>query len=123
MRVGDGHGGQNATRGTAKNELTQSRMPVSAHYDEIRRHICRVGQDSVWNIQIGGYDALDFDFQAMAGEMVCDVSAGNFVTLDIGPDGHHFDCPCACKKWVGIGDGAGSVTATIPADQDMIEPN
>ena len=96
-------------------------MAVSAHHYEVRRNIRRARQNCVWDIHISNGDFLKLDIEAMTGEMICDISTGNFGAFEVCPNGHHFDRFCACKKRLRIGDGAGGVAASVPTDQHMFE--
>ena len=73
-------------------------------------------QNCIWDIQISNDDFLELDIEAVTGEMMCDVSARNFVAFDVCPNGHHFDHLRARKKRLRIGDGAGGVAAPVPTD-------
>ena len=75
-----------------------------------------MGQNRVRHVRIGSDDALHPDVQAMAGEVMRNIGAGNFVALDVSPDGDHLDGFRARKKRHCIADGAGGIAAAVPAE-------
>ena len=56
-------------------------MAVAAHHDEVAPRVGRVRQDRARDVGVARYDPLDLDLQAVAGEMLADVGAGNLVAL------------------------------------------
>src|SRR5438874_8756282 len=54
-----GHGGKNAARHAAENELTQAGMAVTAHHHEIRPAIGGIGQQDIFDPNVALGHALD----------------------------------------------------------------
>ena len=57
-------------------------MAISAHHYKVPRDICRVRTElHLGRADRSNDDFLELDIEAVTGEMMCDVSAGNFVAL------------------------------------------
>jgi hypothetical protein len=54
-------------------------MAISAHHHEIDGGVGGMGQDGVRHVHAVGDELPDFDLEAVAGEMVADLDAGNLV--------------------------------------------
>jgi len=54
-------------------------MPITAHHNHIRTEIRGGRQDYAGNVRIICHNALEFDFERVASEMVSDIDTRQFV--------------------------------------------
>jgi hypothetical protein len=65
----------------SKDEFTQSRMAIAAHYHEVRVAVGAMRQQSVGCVNITAGKPLDLHFKPMAGEMLTDINGLDVVLL------------------------------------------
>src|SRR5215472_8286261 len=97
-------------------------MAISAHDDEIRRDIRRVGQDGVCHIRFPGDDPLAVDVEIMVSQMTCDVGTRRVITFEwFSRHNNELDGFGAVEKWECIRNGTRCLAPSVPAHQNAIE--
>ena len=94
---------------------------VTTHHDEVGAAVRGMVQDRARNVVGLVRDRLQFDLQAMPGQVLGDIRAYDFIAAFNRVDGHDLDRASVARQRERIGHGAGGITAAIPAHHDTVK--
>jgi hypothetical protein len=109
----------------AEQPLTQAKMPVSAHDDEVSLSSLRFSHQPSSDVAAAALDAMKDGVDPVMPEMIDGIDTDDRLFLGGTLIGHDDDrnLICSIQKRHGLGQGSGRFPAAVPGDEDTIKGN